>query len=165
MSLEMISLATAVTLTNLSKRTLWRRISDGSLTRSDEESPSDKAMIHFDDIRPWLSIELAEEDLQLLANAEAGDEHAQTDLAIVLLSQEQPKNACYWLRSAAKKSKNAMYLLGRCYIDGNGVEKNDNLGIMWIAKAADSNCLIAKEIIQFICDKATNANTAKNNIK
>ena len=153
--LMMISLATAVTLTNLSKRTLWRRISDGTLSKSDDGNPDDKAKIHFEDIKPLLSIELEPEDVALIEPADSGNVQAQYELATVFLLQKQYENATYWLKLAAKKLPNAMYLLGRCYTDGNGVDKDLDLGMMWIAKAAAHGCIVAKNQMQSMRSKIT----------
>ena len=148
-----ISLASAVTLTNLSKRTLWRRISDGSLSRCDDNLMSDKAKVNLESIQPLLVVSLRDEELALLEPADNGDVGAQTELAIIFLSQEQPDNAAYWLKLAAKKNSNAMYLLGRCYVDGIGIEQNDDLGLMWIAKAAANGCFFAQVQMQAIKSK------------
>ncbi|MGZ5028874.1 MAG: hypothetical protein ACXV9T_16965, partial [Methylobacter sp.] len=61
------------------------------------------------------------------------------------------KSAVYWLELAAKQSlADAMHLLGRCYLEGNGLAKDENLGIMWIAKAASLGHPIALAQIQSI---------------
>lgn len=134
---HMISLAAAITLTEWSKRTLWRRISDGTLTRGDDHSLDDKAKIGLDAIKAHICIPLADDDYALIASADKGNAEAQTDLALLFLAHAKPASAIYWLELAAKREyANAMYLLGRCYTDGNGLPHNDNLGIMWIARAA-----------------------------
>ncbi|MGP1665999.1 MAG: tetratricopeptide repeat protein, partial [Rhodanobacter sp.] len=74
---------------------------------------------------------------------------AQTDLAVLFLSNAKPESAVYWLELAAKQDyANAMHLLGRCYTDGNGILKNEDLGIMWIAKAASHGHLISQGQMQ-----------------
>jgi len=150
----MISLAAAITLTNWSKRTLWRRIADGTLTRADDDVITDenKAKIHLDAIKAHICVPLALEDFDLIKNADTGDAKAQTDLALIFLSHQKPENAIYWLELAAKRDDaNAMYLLGRCYTDGNGTPKNEDLGIMWIAKAASHGHLISQAQMQALC--------------
>ena len=69
---------------------------------------------------------------------------------------KKPENAVYWLELAVKRNDaNAMYLLGRCYTDGNGIAKNENLGIMWIAKAASNGHVMAKGQMQAMHDRFT----------
>jgi TPR repeat protein len=152
----MISLATAITLTGWSKRTLWRRIADGRLARIDDSAHDDKAKIHLDAIKPHICIPLAPEDCYLVEKADAGNVEAQTDLALIFLSNDKSESAVYWLKLAAKQNeRGAMHLLGRCYIDGNGLPKNQNLGIMWIAKAAAHGHVISQGQIRAICDSFT----------
>jgi TPR repeat protein len=53
------------------------------------------------------------------------------------LENNKPKSAIYWLGLAAKQDfADAMHLLGSCYSKGNGLAKDNNLALMWIAKAA-----------------------------
>jgi TPR repeat protein len=154
----MISLATAITLTGWSKRTLWRRIADGTLARADEDVFAEKVKISLEAIRPYFCIPIALEDFHLIECADAGDVEAQTDLALVFLSNMKPENAVYWLKSATKQDyMNAMHLLGRCYTDGNGLSRDENLGIMWIAKAAALGHIISQAQMQAICDKFTSS--------
>lgn len=153
----MISIATAITLTGWSKRTLWRRISDGTLTRENGTvSEENKAKIHLDTIKLHLCIPLDPEDFDLIESADAGETEAQTDLALLFMVNKKPANAIYWLELAVKRNNaNAMYLLGRCYTDGIGIGKNENLGIMWIAKAASNGHIMAKGQMQVIHDRFT----------
>jgi hypothetical protein len=153
----MISLATAITLTEWSKRTLWRRISDGTLTRTDDDVLDDKkTKIHLDAIKSYICVPLEPGDFELIESAEAGDAEAQTDLALIFLSHAKPESAVYWLELASKQNyANAMYLLGRCYTDGNGLPANENLGIMWIAKAASLGHVISQSLMQTIIGKVT----------
>lgn len=155
----MIKLATAATLTEWSKRTLWRRISDGTLTRTDNEDDvfdDKKTKIQLDTIKSHICIPLESGDFELIERADAGDAEAQTDLASLFLSHAKLESALYWLELAAKQNyAGAMYLLGRCYIDGNGLQKNDNIGMMWIAKAASLGHAISQSLMQAMLDKVT----------
>ena len=152
----MISIGAAITLTELSKRTLWRRISDGSLTRVDDSTINDKVKISLDSIQSHICIPLEPEDVDLIKSADAGNPEAQTDLALLFLSHAKPESAVYWLKLAAKQDYlEAMHRLGRCYIAGNGVPKDDYLGIMWIAKAAAQGHVVSQVQIQAMLDKFT----------
>lgn len=152
----MISLSTAATLTEWSKRTLWRRISDGTLSRySNNEILDDKkTKIDFQAIKEHICIPLQSEDLALIEKADAGEGEAQTDLAILFLSNDKTESALFWLELSVKQNcANGMYWLGRCYIDGTGVTANENLGVMWIAKAASMGHVISKVLMDAIITK------------
>jgi TPR repeat protein len=153
----MISLATAATLTEWSKRTLWRRISDGTLSRTgdgDDILDDKKTKIDLDTIRPHICIPIELGDLELIERADAGDADAQTDLAVLFLSYGKSESAIYWLEMTTKKNcAGGMYWLGRCYIDGNGVTADENLGVMWIAKAASLGHVISKDLMNTILAK------------
>ena len=150
--MELVSIATAITLTEWSERTFWRRFADGSLKK--RETANGKSMVDFWSIKPHICILLDEEDILLIKDADAGEVEAQNDLALIFLSNDKPKSAIYWLKLAAQQDyANAMHLLGRCYIDGNGLARNENLGIMWIAKAASLGDVISQAQMQSMVDR------------
>lgn len=149
--MQHISLQMASTLTEWSLRTIRRRIADGSLKYAADNEAYYKTMISFDSIKNDICIAIDQNDIELIKNADAGDVTAQNDLALLLLERDKPKNAIYWLELAAKQNfSDAMHLLGRCYLEGNGLPKNYNLAIMWIAKAASLGHPIAIDQIQSI---------------
>ena len=148
--MQHISLQAAATLTEWSVRTLRRRLADGSLNCATNEAYY-KTMICFDSIKHDICIALDPDDLELIKTADAGDAKAQTDLAVLFLTNNKPKSAVYWLELAAKQCvADAMQLLGCCYLKGDGLVKDDNLAIMWIAKAASLGHSIALAQIQSI---------------
>jgi uncharacterized protein len=72
-------------------------------------------------------------------------------LGVLLLENDKPQRAIYWLELAAKQDfSDAMHLLGTCYLKGNGLAKDYNLALMWIAKAASLGHPIAVAQIQSI---------------
>ena len=132
-----ISLKTATLLTGLSMRTLRRRITDGTLTCASSEEDYNKTMICLDSIKNDIGIPLNPDDIELIKAADAGKPEAQNDLGVLFLENNKPQSAICWLELAAKQDYvNAMHLLGNCYLKGNGLAKDNNLAIMWIAKAA-----------------------------
>ena len=146
--MDVISLSAATTLTEWSERTFWRRFTDGTIERVIRNG---KAVIPFAAIEPHLCLPLAPEDLLLLEQADAGEAGAQTDLALIFLAHSKAKGAIAWLGLAAKQDDaNAMYLLGRCYIDAHGAEKDENLGLMWLSKAACRGSQMAEGAMQSI---------------
>ena len=149
--MQHLSLQAATTLTEYSVRTIRRRLADGTLQCAADNGAYHKTMIRFDSIKPDICITLTPEDIKLIKSADAGDAAAQNDLALLFLEQNKPKSAVYWLELAAKQQvADAMQLLGCCYLKGNGLSKDDNLAMMWIAKAASLGHSIALAQIQSI---------------
>ena len=137
----MISHTTAVTLTDYSKRSIWRHLSNGVLKRAN----CDPSKIDIDSLTPYLCVPLDAEERLLVIAADQGDAQAQTDLALTFLQHGKTKPAIYWLeQAAAQDDAEAMYWLGRCHTDGLGLARSDDLGIMWVAKAAALGHLIAQ---------------------
>lgn len=94
-------------------------------------------MVQLESVIPHLAISIDPEDFQLIENADGGNAEAQNDLAMLFLDQNKPESAKYWLELAANQDyAESMHWLGRCYIEGKGVSLDENLGIMWLAKAA-----------------------------
>ena len=154
--LLMISIAAAITLTGWSERTIWRRISDGTLSRVDENTVKDKAMISLDAIKSNFCVPIEPEDFDLIENADAGNAGAQTDIALIFMSNKKMASVIYWLKLAVKQDyAEAMHWLGRCYTNGNGLPKDENLGIMWIAKAAAQGHVISQGQMQAMRDRMT----------
>ncbi|MGZ4956529.1 MAG: tetratricopeptide repeat protein [Methylobacter sp.] len=149
--MQHISLQAAITLTEWSERTIRRRLADGSLKCATDNDAYYKTMLCFDSIKHDICIPLDPDDIELIKSADAGDAKAQNDLALLFLENNKVKSAVYWLELAAKQSlADAMHLLGCCYLEGNGLPKDDNLGLMWIAKAASLGHPIALAQIQSI---------------
>lgn len=156
LELEFISIATAMTLTKWSESTIRRRIADGSLTRKLEPGVNGRSMVDLDSIKAHIDLALGEDELGLVQAADAGNSEAQTDLALIFLSAKNAKGALYWLELAIKQDNAAaMYHLGVCHIEGNGVPKDENLGLMWISKAAVHGHLIAQGQMQTLRTRLT----------
>jgi TPR repeat protein len=134
-------------LTGRSKRTLWRLIENGLVIRGNDTATG-KATVDLDSIRPYFRMSIDPADFDLIESADAGgggDATAQNELALLFLANQQPASALYWLELAAGQGHaDAMHWLGRCHIDGNGLPKNAELGIMWLSKAAAHGHLISR---------------------
>ena len=129
------------------------------MTRTIEEGPNGRSMISFDTMRPECCISLEKDDLELIAKADQGNAEAQNDLGLLFLSHSKPKKAIYWLELAAKqKHTDAMHWLGRCYIEGNGVAQNENLGFMWLSRAATEGHIISQGMMQTIRQNVVSQN-------
>ncbi|WP_285274536.1 tetratricopeptide repeat protein [Halopseudomonas bauzanensis] len=153
-----ISLDSAIVVTEISKRTLWRRLTDGQITRlgSDERG---RAMLAFDDLVPLLCVPVEPDDYQLFIAADAGDSAAQNDLAQLFLDAGKPEIALYWLQSAVTAqqtvvSVDAMHNLSKLYFQGVGVPQDENTGLMWLAKAAAHGHVIAEQQMAALMQRA-----------
>src|ERR1035437_1353811 len=145
-SMAHISLSAAITLTEWIERTFYRKFADGSMSRVTD---SGKVMIPLNLIMPHLCLPLESEDVDVIEHADAGDAEAQNEVALIFLSNDKPKSAIYWLELAAKQNfADSMCLLSQCYMEGNGVPKDKNFGIMWLAKAAAFGHIIAQRQMQ-----------------
>lgn len=144
-----LSLQTVMTLTEWSERTIRRRLADGTLQCAENSGAYNKTLICFDSIRQDVCIPLAADDMELLRQADAGLAEAQTDVAILFLGAAKFKSALYWLEQAAKQNyPDALQWLGDCYLHGRGVEQDQNLAVMWLAKAASLGHVIAMRQIE-----------------
>ena len=151
--MQFINIATAMTLTGWSERTFWRRFADGSVRR-DTSSAASKSMVEFDSIKPHMLIPLGAEDYSLVQAADGGNAEAQTDLALLFISHHKLKQGIAWLEAAVKQEHAAaMRLMGRCHIEGQGVDQDDNLGMMWLARAAARGDPIAQAQMEAILQK------------
>lgn len=146
--METISLDTAIIITGISKRTLWRRIAEKIITRHGRDSRG-RATVNFDDIKPLICIPTNDDDIELIRKSDIGNAEAQNELGQMFAAAEKFEAATYWLRASADQDfPDAMQNLGACYIAGKGVQKDENLGIMWIAKAASCGHTIALKQIK-----------------
>jgi uncharacterized protein len=143
-----ISVAASVVITERSRRTWWRRIADGKVTRLADDARG-RAMLSLAEVAPFICIPLDQADFNFLALADAGNTDAQNDMGQLFSNAGKPKIALYWLEQAASQGHaDAMQWLGRCHIGGDGVPRNKNIGLMWIAKAAAHGHVIAQAQIQ-----------------
>ena len=140
--MKLVPVEAAVSLIDRSERTIWRMASDGLILK---ELKNGTAMLFLDSLKPHFCINFTDEDAALLDAAIDGDAPSQTDVALIFLSHGKPAQAIYWLNLAVQQSfPDAMSFLGRCYIEGTGVDKNEQTGIIWITKAAASGHVISK---------------------
>lgn len=151
---ELISLAAAITLTEWSERTFWRRFADGSVKKEVESGGNGKSMVQLDSIKPYIVMPLDADDFALLKRADRGDAGAQNDLALIFLAHGKPRGAIAWLELAARQDHaDAMHWLARCYLEGNGMARDDNLGMMWLSRAAANGHLISASQLQLMRER------------
>jgi TPR repeat protein len=142
-----IRLDAATIVTKVSRRTLWRRLSEGRITRQADDEAG-RTMITFENIVPMLCVPMTLKDHELLIEAASGDAEAQNDLALLFLDANKPDIGLHWLTLAANQDHpDAMHNLSRLYIKGIGTPKDDSIGLMWLAKAASVGHVIADQQI------------------
>ena len=136
--MDTLSLDASVAITGISRRTLWRRVTDGTIGRCDTDGRS-RAMLALGDVLGLVDVALNAEDRAMLLRADAGDAQAQADMGALFYVAGAHKAALYWLQeAAAQDNADAMQWLGTAYAGGGGgvIPQDDNLAIMWLARAA-----------------------------
>ena len=140
-----ISLDSAAHVTGVSKRTLWRRLNNGQITRQENDSRG-RAMLALADLVSMLCVPMESEDYELLADADAGNADAQNDLAQLFLDANKPDIALHWIQLAVdQEHADAIHNLAMLHIKGIGLEKDETKGLMYLAKAASLGHSIAKQ--------------------
>ena len=162
MHTTIISIETASAITELSRRTWWRRISAGEVTRVTDDDRG-RAMLLLSEVEPHICVAIEPEDKQFILLADAGDAEAQDDIGQLFLMSEKYQAAIYWFEQAAQQNNaDAMQWLGHCYINGKGVPKDENLGIMWTAKAAALGHVIAQGQMKGLINQALDSHPASD---
>jgi len=102
-------------------------------------------MVRLSDVQPLLCVPLSADELTVLCDADSGSAGAQRDVGQVFDLQGKPEIAVYWWGQAADQGDaDAMQCLGHSYAAGRGVEVDENLALMWIARAAAQGHVIAR---------------------
>ncbi len=150
----LISLDTVCAITEMSKSTWRRRIAKGDFARLADDTRG-RTMLLWSEVAPHICVPIEPEDKEFILLADAGDAEAQDDIGQLFLMSEKYLAAIYWFQQAAQQNNSdAMHWLGHCYINGKGVLKDDNLGMMWIAKAAAMGHVIAQGQMKGLIDRA-----------
>lgn len=146
-----ICLNTAIAITGLSRRTLWRRIREGSISALGTHGPGEETRLNLDDVLPLCSLPTGPDECEIIIKADQGDAIAQSDLAILLLMAGRPAEAIPWFTLSAKQFyPDAMRFLGRLYLSGEGAERNVDMGVMWLNHAAIKGHQIAQAFTVFL---------------
>lgn len=153
--LDWISLDAAVAISGISKSTLWRRVTEGSIGKAGKDARN-RAMLAFADVLPLIDARkpLSKEDVALLLSADAGSSEAQADAGAMFYVAGNTKAALYWLNEAADQNNaDAMHWLSIAHAarsskgkaPGQSIspeqekeahEREGNLAVMWLARAA-----------------------------
>lgn len=132
-----VSLSTAMTLSDLSESTFRRKIRSGEIRLLPLPGRGDREGIAIDQNAAYLNTDIAVGHWELVKEADRGDPCAQTELALILQQHRKFRAAVYWLQLAAKKNdSHALHWLARCHLEGRGVARNEDKGIMLLARSA-----------------------------
>jgi hypothetical protein len=157
-----ISLDTACAITEISKSTWRRRIAKGDFTRLEDDARG-RVMLLWSEVGPYICIPIEPEDKEFILLADAGDAEAQDDIGQLFLMSEKYQAAIYWFEQAAQQNNaDAMQWLGHCYVNGKGVPKDENLGIMWLSKAAAHGHVIAQGQMKGLINRALDSHPASD---
>ncbi|ANB01446.1 tetratricopeptide repeat protein [Ectothiorhodospira sp. BSL-9] len=149
--MHLVTLKTAIFLTGLSRRTLWRRIAAGAIAKKNKDEPLGRTQVPLEGLLDDIGIPLNEEDMDLIRRADNGDPMAQGELGLMLLQAGQPERAIHWLEQAAtREDPDAMHWLGRCHVAGEGVEVDETLGLSWITRAAARGHVISRRQVEVL---------------
>ncbi|NCC37337.1 MAG: sel1 repeat family protein [Chloroflexia bacterium] len=145
--MHQISVQTAMLLTGLSERSVWRRVAaavHAEGAQAGARSGKAGSRITLERLQKDIAIAMTPEDMLVIQQAEQGDGVAQTEVAIMLMEVDRPELALPWLHRAAEQGYgDAMHLYGQCHILGEGTALNEPMGAHWIARAAASGHPIA----------------------
>lgn len=76
---------------------------------------------------------------------EAGDTSGEAYCGLGLLSNNEWDKFWNCKQSAEAGFPLGMYVLGHCYLNGEGTNPNENKGVYWLRKAANAGCIYAME--------------------
>ena len=153
--MDWISLDAAVAISGISKSTLWRRVTEGSISKAGKDVRN-RAMLVLADVLSLVDARqaLSEEDVHLLRSADGGLAEAQVDVGAMFYVAGNAKAALYWLNEAANQNNaDAMHWLAIAHAarasgvkargqsvsaehDKDAHEREGNLAVMWLARAA-----------------------------
>lgn len=125
-----ISLDASVAMTGISRSTLWRRVTDGSLAMGEKDARG-RATLALDEVLALAELPLNAEDVAMLRRADAGEPEAQADVGALCYVGGAHKAALYWLtEAAAQGSAEAMQWLATAYAAGGGAASYRKMPIL-----------------------------------
>jgi len=132
-----ISLSTAMTLSDLSESTFRRKIRSGEIRLVASPASGARETIDIEQNAAYMNRDIATGHWDVVKGADQGDACAQTELGLILQQHHKFRAAVYWLQLAAKKNDgHALHWLARCHLEGRGVARNEDKGIMLLARSA-----------------------------
>lgn len=151
-----VSLNTAALLCNLSKRTLWRHIENGSLTAQGPSQPGGCTLVRLADLMPLCALDRLDEPLVLAADR--GEAAAQRDLALAFLEAGHEGAAWGWLTLAARQGDaDALYRLGRAQLCRDTSDAEREEALLWLNQAAVKGHGLARALAHWLQEPAGQA--------
>ena len=103
--MDTISLDASVAITGISRSTLWRRVTDGTIGRGDKDERS-RAMLALGDVLGLVDLKLSAEDIALLLQADQGAADAMHWMGLLHAAglgdaAERDAQALMWVARAA----------------------------------------------------------------
>ena len=140
------SVPTAALLLDRSERTLQRWCEDGTLqVVSRHVGRANRQLVDLAQVLELFGPHAEPDFAALIEAADAGHAEAETDLGLVLLQEGKAAAAvAFFQRAVRKDDPEAMHWLSRCYREGLGVGRDENLAMMWLHKAAAHGHVIAQ---------------------
>ncbi|MDQ8035054.1 MAG: hypothetical protein REJ50_23840 [Bordetella sp.] len=140
-----ISVDTAVLVTGISKRTLWRRIAQGQLVKLGEDTRG-RARVCIKELAQLSRAFWSPDEVAMFVDADAGDAMAKADLGAALYLQSRLRDAFrLFLDAAEAGSADAAHWLASCYSHGHGTARDDEAALFWLERAALRRHPIARE--------------------
>lgn len=140
------SVPTAALLLDRSERTLQRWCEDGTLQVVHRDARrGSRQLVNLAQVLEFFGPHSAPDFAALIEAADAGHAEAETDLGLALLQEGKAVAAvAFFQRAARQDHPEAMHWLYRCYREGLGIERDENLAMMWLHKAAAQGHVIAQ---------------------
>ena len=139
------SVPTAALLLDRSERTLQRWCEDRTLQVVHRDARRGAAMVNLAQVLEFFGPYSTPDFAALIEAADAGGAEAETDLGLALLQEGKAVAAvAFFQRAARQDDPEAMHWLYRCYREGLGIERDENLAMMWLHKAAALGHVIAQ---------------------
>ena len=88
--------------------------------------------------------EIAQKDIRAISEYVARNDYSD---GIKYIDMKRAKNFKAWTRAAEKGTPEGQLLLGRCYLEGIGVDEDKTVGATWCRKAADQGYAEAQYLI------------------
>lgn len=145
-----VTLGTAMAVTGLAKRTVWRRVAGHPEWKRNVDEPLRRAQVALEALREDLLVAVeTDDDLAMIARADSGDTDAMTDLALMLREAGEDAAALPWLQQAADAGHpDAMHWVGRALVAGDGMPADQARGLDWLRRSADAGHAISRQQVE-----------------
>lgn len=145
----------AAALLGVSKRTVWRRVSDGQLGQVLNGAPGECTRVGLVQVLAMAEVTLDESERALVVAADRGAATAQCEFGLWLRGRGQLNEAFRWFQAAARQGEaDAMQWLGRALLTGEGVRADRAEGMRWLRRAEQAGHVSAPALLAFLNSEA-----------